>query len=225
MAPCLDVEFLINPLIHNLFLWMHDWIDRSDTYCYIDQCGASTGSAPVGHALFPPQRDAEFSRSIGGMIWPRGFVGAAAFWNYNSSADPASPAFVLAIDNLNDQLQARGSYTCPSNCSCDQLTACGQPYIKPVPPSAGAALSLQSCQLPAPLTQALRLGSDGRLVALGNSSLCVQGAGAEEYPLRLKALPAGDCDQWEHMASGNIMHQATGSCMDVRVTYLLLHHF
>ena len=62
------------------------------------------------------------------MIWPRGFVGAAAFWNYNSTADPKADAFVDAIWRLNDQLIARGSLSCPSKCSCDQLTACGKPY-------------------------------------------------------------------------------------------------
>ncbi len=34
----------------------------------------------VGHRLFDPKFDRQFSRSVGGMIWPRGFVGAAAFW-------------------------------------------------------------------------------------------------------------------------------------------------
>ena len=42
----------------------------------------------AGAALFPPARDAAFGKSLGGMIWPRGFVGAAAFWNYNASVDP-----------------------------------------------------------------------------------------------------------------------------------------
>ena len=100
----------------------------SDTYCYTGQCGASSGTPP-GAKLFPPERDDEFSKSIGGMIFPRGFVGAAAFWNYNATADPSSTAFVDAIWKLNDQLAARGSYTCPSKCDCDQLTACGKPYI------------------------------------------------------------------------------------------------
>lgn len=52
----------------------------SDTYCDISQCGASSGSPPVGHELFYPKHDAEFGKSIGGMIWPRGYVGAASFW-------------------------------------------------------------------------------------------------------------------------------------------------
>eukprot|EP01062_Namystynia_karyoxenos_P063626 TRINITY_DN56438_c0_g1_i1.p1 TRINITY_DN56438_c0_g1~~TRINITY_DN56438_c0_g1_i1.p1 ORF type:complete len:549 (+),score=179.98 TRINITY_DN56438_c0_g1_i1:76-1647(+) len=101
----------------------------SDTYCNTAQCGASGGSAPVGHELFDPKHDAEFSRSIGGMIWPRGFVAAASFWNFNATADPTSAQFTDAIWRLNDQLMQRGAYSCPTNCSCDQLSACGKPYL------------------------------------------------------------------------------------------------
>ena len=76
------------------------------------------------------------------MIWPRGFVAAASFWNYNSSADPRSATFVQSIYALNDQLQARGSLVCPTNCSCDYLTACGKPYVNPTPAKEGDALTM-----------------------------------------------------------------------------------
>ena len=101
----------------------------TDTYCDTGQCGASTGT-PVGAALFPPERDAEFGASIGGMIFPRGFVAAAAFWSFNATADPASDTFVASVWRLNDHLTKRGSKTCPTRCDCDQLTACGVPYLK-----------------------------------------------------------------------------------------------
>ena len=52
----------------------------TDTYCYIEQCGAFNGPKPVGSALFPPEMDLPWSQSVAGMIWPRGYVGAAAFW-------------------------------------------------------------------------------------------------------------------------------------------------
>jgi len=102
----------------------------SDTYCYIEQCGSHIGSAPVGHELFDPKNDKEFGESIGGMIWPRGYVAAAAYWNYDSTTDPTSAAFTNKIWALNDQLAKRGSLTCPSKCKCDQLSACGKPYLK-----------------------------------------------------------------------------------------------
>jgi hypothetical protein len=76
------------------------------------------------------------------MIWPRGFVAAASFWNYNSSADPSSDSFVQNINRVNDQLQERGALVCPTNCSCDYLTACGKPYLKPTPPKEGDALTM-----------------------------------------------------------------------------------
>ena len=103
----------------------------TDTYCYIDQCGAFKGATPVGSALFDPARDVEFGKSLGGMIWPRGFVGAAAFWGFDPASDPTSVPFVKTINALNDKLAARGSLVCPTTCSCDQLTACGKPYITP----------------------------------------------------------------------------------------------
>ena len=99
----------------------------TDTYCYINQC--TSGSPQKGSKLFPPSSDAAFEESIGGMIWPRGFVAAAAFWNYNSSADPTSKEFTDNIWSLTSQLAARGSKVCPVNCSCDQLSACGKPYL------------------------------------------------------------------------------------------------
>lgn len=109
----------------------------TDSYCYIDQCGSSTGRVPTGHALFDPAQDAAFGKSIGGMIWPRGFVGAAAFWNYNNATNPADPAFVTSIYKLNDEVKARGGFVCATNCSCNQNTQCGVPYIQTPRPHCG----------------------------------------------------------------------------------------
>ena len=103
----------------------------SDTYCYIDQCGAfgPNEPVPVGSALFDPKYDAEFGQSIGGMIWPRGFVAANAFWHYNATISASSADFVASVWKMNDEIAGRGLSTCPTKCSCDQLTACGKPYI------------------------------------------------------------------------------------------------
>ena len=103
----------------------------TDFYCITDQCGATNNATiPVGAPLFPPRRDAEFGRSIGGLIWPRAFVAAGAFWNYNASVDPSSPDFVASITALNDAVAARGGFVCPSGCFCDELSACGRSYIQ-----------------------------------------------------------------------------------------------
>ena len=109
----------------------------SDTYCDIDQCGSATGNPPVAHALYPPSADTEFGESIGGMIWPRGYVGAASFWNFDNSTDVTSAAYQASIYKMNDMLAKRGSLVCPSKdsagapCKCDQLTACGKSYLGP----------------------------------------------------------------------------------------------
>ena len=84
----------------------------------------------LGAALYARARDAEYGRSLGGMIWPRGYVGAAALWNYNASTDPGAGSFVDGIWSVNDGLQKRGSHVCPSRCSCNQTAACGTPYIR-----------------------------------------------------------------------------------------------
>eukprot|EP01060_Flectonema_neradi_P029796 TRINITY_DN41_c1_g1_i1.p1 TRINITY_DN41_c1_g1~~TRINITY_DN41_c1_g1_i1.p1 ORF type:complete len:526 (+),score=126.26 TRINITY_DN41_c1_g1_i1:40-1578(+) len=99
----------------------------TDTYCNVREC--ITGPPQVGSPLFPPSADAAFEESVGGMIWPRGFVAAAAFWNYNSSVNPSSTEFTNNIWSLTSQLAARGSKVCPVHCSCNQLTACGKPYL------------------------------------------------------------------------------------------------
>ena len=57
------------------------------------------------------------------------YVGAGAFWNYDATTDPSAPSFVASIWKLNTQLAARGASVCPTNCSCDQMTACGKPYL------------------------------------------------------------------------------------------------
>jgi len=48
----------------------------TDTYCFTEQCGAFKGPPAVGAPLFPPEQDENWGKSVGGMIFPRGFVGA-----------------------------------------------------------------------------------------------------------------------------------------------------
>ena len=78
--------------------------------------------------LFPPSKDSAFAKSIGGMIWPRGYVAAASFYNFNASVNAADSSFVDAIWTMNDKMVDRKANVCPSRCKCDQLTACGKPY-------------------------------------------------------------------------------------------------
>ena len=209
----------------------------SDTYCYEQQCGASSGATPVGAPLFPPSTNVPFGQSIGGMIWPRGFVGAQAFWNFDSSIDPASDDFVAAIWSLNDQLRQRGSLTCPTNCSCDQLTACGAPYLPPSPPppppSAGAPIGVGPCASPPSDSQrfhhthsrplghpqsAASRGGGGAAAPLqlaSDPTLCVAvPAGCQPsncYPLRLARCTSANQTLWTHDADSSELQLAAGA--------------
>jgi hypothetical protein len=200
----------------------------TDTYCYEDECGSAPGPTPYGAALFPPTADDAFAPSVGGMIWPRGFVGAAAFWNYNASASPSAPGFVSAIWALNDQVTARGGYTCPSNCSCDQLAACGVPYLQPTPPPAGTPLTVAPCAAPFLGTaQGWALSADGTLASTANSSLCVQAAGEDVYPLVLGPCsgPGANAAAWKRTGTSEIVNEATGACLDLRTSDLAVGTF
>ena len=100
----------------------------TDTYCTTTQCGEGAG-APVAAPLFPPSADAKFQKSIGGMIWPRGYVGAAAFWGYDGNWSSQDADFVKMIWDVNDKVIQRGGAACPTNCTCDQLNQCGKPIV------------------------------------------------------------------------------------------------
>eukprot|EP00039_Didymoeca_costata_P019109 m.336268 g.336268 ORF g.336268 m.336268 type:complete len:678 (-) comp17802_c0_seq1:111-2144(-) len=189
----------------------------SDTYCYIDQCGSAGGGPPVGAPLFPPTRDVEFGKSIGGMIWPRGYVGAAAFYNFNTTAQPDSPAFVSAIYKLNDMLQARGSSVCPTNCSCDQLSACGKPYITPQP---GTSVSLSACKPTEHNTgdmQRWNMTMDGKIQLISQPNLCVLFPGANVYPLLLGNCTDSRAAVWQHDSESSEIKTSADICWDVAV--------
>ena len=103
----------------------------TDSYCCVHQCGASDGPVPKGAPLFAPSQDEAFGKSISGMIWPHGCVGAAAFYLLELQRHRRPLRRRLRGQHLwatNDALAARGSLVCPTNCSCDQLSAYGTPY-------------------------------------------------------------------------------------------------
>ena len=191
------------------------WTDR---WCYIDQCGASGGGAPIGHALFDPSRDTEFGKSAGGMVWPRGFVAASAFWNFNGSASSSDPAFVAAVWALNDAAAARGGSVCPTNCSSDELSACGVPYIANAAPGVGAGTSTQPCEVPeVPSQQWTMARTSGPITLLANASLCLLETTAGVYPLTLGLCSGPSVTGWTHdAATAHVVSASTGFCMDRR---------
>ena len=191
----------------------------TDTYCIIDQCGASSGARPVGAQLFPPSMDLPFAASVAGMIWPRGFVGAAAFWNYDAATSSQDPAFVAALWSLNDAVIANGGLTCPTRCACDQLSACGSPYVPPPPPPAGV-LAVRPCVAGGDAAQQWSISAGGQLSPAANASLCVRDPGAETYPLELAPCGADSASfAWRGPpAPAWLVEAASGDCMDMRMS-------
>jgi hypothetical protein len=47
----------------------------------------------------------------------------------NAACHTVRTRSVAGVWALNDKLRSRGAFVCPTDCSCDQLTACGIPYI------------------------------------------------------------------------------------------------
>jgi hypothetical protein len=181
----------------------------------------------VGAALFGPEQDAAFEKSVGGMMFPRGFVGAASYWGFNGSLSSQDPDFVAAVWAVNDEIiQVVGGQSCPSHCQCDQLSACGAPYI-PAPPPApavlGSPLAVQAC---APLpngAQSWRLTAQHALTLAFNSSLCVGAppAAGGGYPLTMVLCtdPSVVAWSWSDTPDGSPAHfiqSSTGDCMDLR---------
>jgi len=88
------------------------------------ECGAwgETGSLANASCLYYRDFDVAYASSIGGITWPRGFVAAGAFYNYDVNVNVSSPEFVQMIYDLNDSVQARGSLVCSSGKVCDYLS-------------------------------------------------------------------------------------------------------
>jgi hypothetical protein len=185
----------------------------TDTYCYISQCMPGAGPE-VGSKLFPPEEDHAFSRSVGGMIWPRGFVGAAAFWNYDASVDPASSAFVSNINSITTELEARGAYVCPVDCACNQVSACGHPYIDPAP-ALGMSASMKQCADYD--TQRWILQDDGHLALSSNSSLCLTlPTSPDAYPAVVALCSLSSTTTFEHSPhSGTFQSKTATQCLDL----------
>jgi hexosaminidase len=102
----------------------------TDNYCYIQQCGAQKQHRkPVGAALYPPSKDAEFERSLSAMIFPGASVGAGSFWNFDKALDANSKEFTASITAHTARLIGRGVIACPPGCVCDEVSQCGKPYL------------------------------------------------------------------------------------------------
>jgi hypothetical protein len=102
----------------------------TDNYCYIFECIGDGQPDPVAAVMYNSTYDAQFAKSVSGIMWPRAYVGAAVFWNYLTDLDPYDINFLNGWLAFNDVMISRGVAACPSGCYCDELTACGTPYIQ-----------------------------------------------------------------------------------------------
>jgi hypothetical protein len=67
----------------------------SDDYVFPAECNAFPDRLPAnGSVFYQRSLDDAFSRSIGGLMWPRGFVAAGAYYRFNASLNVSTPVSV-----------------------------------------------------------------------------------------------------------------------------------
>lgn len=189
----------------------------TDFYCDPWECGSSDpppGGSPAP-GMFPPSADPYFAASLGGMLFPRSYVGASAFWGYNASLDSQSPAFVSAMWDLNDRVVAAGGLTCPTRCDCDLLSACDVPYLPSPFAQLGAVLISANCSLPLAPLQTFRLTGDGYLATPSNAQkttfLCAALPGAQGNDDFYGNLVLAACPTADDLASSSSSSSASAS--------------
>lgn len=108
----------------------------TDAYSSINDCvRPGDGPGPAAE-LWPRSRDSDFGRSVGGMLWPRGFLAAGSLWNFRPELTPDGLADQALFQHTTTVLR-RGGLVCPVGCICNAKSACGTPYgpSPPTPPA------------------------------------------------------------------------------------------
>jgi len=116
----------------------------TDPYCYINGCVRPGSPRGGGADLFGPHRDAEFSRSAGGMLWPFGHLAAGSFWHYSGHLEVEEVAS-RATHRQNTLASWRGGWVCPTGCECTMTSICGEPLL-PTPAPSPPAPSSKKCK-------------------------------------------------------------------------------
>ena len=89
---------------------------------------ASTSRRGAG-CLFPGSRDADFSASIHGCVWPRAAFAAGSWWGFNTHTKDLDEA---TFNATHSRLVRRGIPSCPCSTlttnGCNQEQRCGEKY-------------------------------------------------------------------------------------------------
>merc|ERR1711998_410870 len=108
----------------------------------INGCVRPGSPSGAGHELFGPDKDEEFSRSAGGLLWPFGHLAAGSFWHYNASVD-VEEIRLRATQRQNTLASWRGGQVCPTDCECTMTSVCDEPLVPA--PSPSPAPSSKAC--------------------------------------------------------------------------------
>ena len=105
---------------------------------------------------------------------------------------------------------------CPTNCSCDQLSACGKPYLQPKPLTPGEAITMSDCSSADAATRWKLLDSawPSRIASADNDTLCWAPAG-KSCTGCMKLAGCADAVKFSHARNGNLVSSETGECVDL----------
>ena len=79
--------------------------------------------------LYNRSFDEVFAQSIGGLLWPRGFVAAGAFYRFDPAVNVSSTGFTAKMGAMSAALKQHGALLCPAGCGCGYCTGCDRkPY-------------------------------------------------------------------------------------------------
>ena len=188
----------------------------------------------VHSCLFDNAKDAAFTQSTAGCIWPRAAIAAGSFWGFYSTTKGLDDA---TFDATQQRLLARGVDSCPcatlNSTSCSQMSRCGVAYCPPTPspptpptpptpaPAACGSAAPWTCLFAVPCAasdpdQSIAF-EDGQLKSA--SGLCADAVGCKQ----VDTLALAPCDassktqQWTHNATGSDKFRSVGcagQCID-----------
>ena len=127
-----------------------------------------------------------------------------------------------SIYKLNDALQQRNLPTCPTNCSCNQVSACGVPYPVPPPPpppplAPGAPITMEDCASATRWTTQPVSGAAGayRIASVGEATPLCWDQPHTGCTACLVLAPCAGASTFNHTHDGAFVNTATEECVDM----------